>query len=274
MDIKKQFDVFCSNDDSGKTEFKPSLSSIHYQNLEVVINSLDKKLIKLELQNGVYKNTFIQEMYKKKEEKLKNLLEDTKCWIFITINPHDKVSLEQFRSKVDSIKNWLCIVQAYVVFEQRGDSMESLGRGFHTHIMLSKYTIGYKTLISKLENSFKNMCSKPFLNTINVKRKSPLHALECLNEYMVGNKQEEKLQKVKYDKIWRQVNNIDNIYYWDKRLTRLSQSPDVPVDGRTSNGGSRKNAGRKTKSHISEKEIKSEITCNIKKYSTGVTLEF
>ena len=194
----------------------------------------------------------------------KMMKEELKEWIFITINPKDDISITDFKNKIDSITKWKCFYKGFYVFEQRGENENEIGKGMHSHIMLCKYNVERKRLIQRLETTFKKYCNQPFINTINVLRKSPQHGQETLDEYMKGQKQDNKLQKVELDKIWRKQNNIEDIYFWD--TTTDKSIPKKGADGRVSNGGKREGAGRKKKEIVKD-EDKIE-------WGKNVTLEF
>lgn len=265
MEFIKQKNQFFKDYDFEKplTEWRPSMIDIELSELEFVMRSARRKRIKSQLENNCYKNKYIQDIYNKDMQ----IIDDNKPWYFITISPKEDIKLADFRTKIHNITKWKIFQKGYYVYEQRGDTPDTIGTGFHVHILLEKYNIEYKRLIRRLEDTFKNFCGKPYKNTINVVRKKPEHARETLSEYMKGNKQEDKQQKCDFDAIWRKKENIQDIYSWD--CSDGQDNPKTVTDGRVNNGGKRAGAGRK------KKEVTETITDdNWIEVNNNVTLEF
>lgn len=264
MEFINQKKSFYENLEFGETkEWRPSMLNIDTSELEHIMRLQSRKLIKLQLENNQFENNYIQDIYNKRKMKIDKIKEDTKEWIFITINPKSNITLTDFHNKIQSLTKWKCFHKGFYVLEQRGETPDNI-HGIHAHIMLVKYNIERKRLIKRLETTFAKYCDlKKAENTINVKRKSPEHGKETLDEYMKGEKQDDKLQKVEIDKIWRKENNLDEIYFWD--TTTDKSIPKKSTDGRVSNGGKREGAGRKKK----EPEIEDKI-----KWGQKVTIDF
>lgn len=271
MDFKNQYSQFISEHefDEELPEWCPSMCEVDMESLQKIMESQSKKLLKLQLESCIFKNKKIQNIYTKRKMEINRIKEESKEWIFITINPKPGIELDDFKNKIQSITKWKCFYKGFYVLEQRGESYDDMGRLPHAHIMLCKYNVERKRLIKRLEATFKNYCNPPYENTINVLRKSQEHGKETLEEYMKGDKQDDKLDKVNFDKIWRKENNIDDIYFWDTTTDKVSQKK--PADGRVNNGGNRVGAGRKKKviSIISEDKKEDKI-----KWGEKVTLTF
>jgi hypothetical protein len=238
-------------------EWKPCFTEIAITEMEAILRAVTRKSIRTQLENNGFHNKHIQKYYNKCME----TIDAHKCWYFITINPRDDVTIVDFMTKIFKITNWKIFKKGYYVYEQRGDSMDTIGKGFHCHILVEDYTIEYKRLITRLEASFKMICMQPYKNTINVVRKKPEHAKETLEEYMRGDKQDDKLDKVNYDKIWRRRNSIKEIYKWESKT--IDKKTPKMTDGRVNNGGFREGAGRPKK--IDEDDVSDidTVSCTI-----------
>lgn len=250
MELVKQFEECKSlfGSETAKKKSKFDFTNIYISEVEKQISKLMKKNISMKMNNDNFDFNIPSERCPKKLSQLlimenNKMKEDAKEWLFITINPKDGISVEDFKNKILSLSKWKVFQKGSFVLEQRGENNDELGKGKHAHIMIEKYSIERKRLINRLETTFKNFCDKPYENTINVKRKSPEHGRETLDEYMNGLKQEDKLLKVENDIQWRKKYYLQDIYYWDITTDKISQNK--PGDGRVSNGGWREGAGRK-----------------------------
>ena len=255
-------------------KFTPKYADIGLKCQQAIMESMIKKYYKQQMKLGKfidyelpkYKST--QELYSKLEMEINQDAELLKPWYFITINPKPEIKLSDFVSKIESITEWKIFKKGYYVFEQRGETEDELGKLPHCHILLEKYTIEFARLLTRLETSFKKYCNPPYKNTINVKTKIKEHALETLDEYMAGAKQNDKLDKCFLDRMWRSKNNLKDIYEWDSLATDKENPKKKVQDGRVNNGGKRKNAGRK-------KNVKTETNEKITyEENTNVILEF
>lgn len=248
------------------TEWRPSMVNIEISELEQIMRQTVRKKIKSQLENNCYENKYVQNIYNKNMDVIK----ENKPWYFVTVSPRDDIELEDFRKKIDSITKWKILIKGYYVFEQRGDSEHTMGNGFHVHLLIEKYNIEYKRLIKRLEDTFKNYCGKPYKNTINVVRKKTEHAMETLDEYMMGDKQEDKETKCDFDKLWRKENKIKDIYKWGV-VSDGQDNSKTGADGRVNNGGIRAGAGRKKK-EIKYDKVNDEFVCEYSEKNT--ILEF
>ena len=61
-----------------------------------------------------------------------------KEWYFLTINPAPNINLTDFHKTIEKAVSKVWITTYLYVIEQRGENIEELGKGFHTHIILAK----------------------------------------------------------------------------------------------------------------------------------------
>lgn len=249
-------------------EWKPSLVELRISEMESVLRSVIRKQIRSKFENNSYENKYLQEQY----NKCMKTIDENKCWYFITINPKSEISLSEFVKKIQSITNWKILKSGYYVLEQRGTTLDTLGEGFHAHILVDDYTVGHKTLINRLETTLKDYCNKPYKNTINVVRKSKDNGKETLNSYMKGAKQDDKLIKVDMDSKWRDKENLKAIYKWSCKTTDKDNSK--MTDGRVNNGGSRTGAGRPKKTEVNTSSDNTLTSENLITFKNDYILEF
>lgn len=203
--------------------------------LEQKMKSLQTQLINHQLEKNLLEKEQpqLQQIY----NQMKKIKEDTKPFYFITINPKPTADLNDFIAKVHTIKNLSWIKKMHYVFEQRGDSKETKGKGFHSHILLEDYDNEFGKIKSQMKRMFQGFCNQPYENTINVYQKKR-EWLEDKLDYIKGKKlDEEKPEKVIIDKEWRQDKQLEAVYTFDC-LTDKKQS---------NRGGTRVGAGRKKK---------------------------
>lgn len=89
------------------------------------------------------------------------------------------------------------------VFEQRGETVESIGQGLHIHIMFPVSKKPPNEIVRDIARPFK--LKENFVHVATI----PFHAA---NKYLTGDKQISKMKKQEMDKIMRKENNIENIY--------------------------------------------------------------
>jgi len=134
-------------------------------------------------------------------------------YVFITINPKPDVSFETFRNKVDKFVNRNCFKQYRYVFEQRSDTEQDMGKGFHAHILL-KRNLDYKPskIIVNTKNTFKGITQVDNPQILNIQNIGADYAKDK-DEYITGVKTGEgKDKKQEIDILWRKANNIDSVY--------------------------------------------------------------
>ena len=228
--------------------------------IEEMMKNLNKKLIKMKLDNNEFMSSqpFLQKLHNEVKERKEKL----KPFYFITISPKPNTDFNDFKDSVESCVNWIFMEEGLYAYEQRGANDEECGNGFHVHIILIKYNVKPKTLLTRLITKFKKFCEPDktgsYENVINVKQKRNEFLQDKL-DYIRGLKHDDdKPDKVYQDKQWRTKLNLQNYYTFDLET-------DKEVKGKR--GGAREGAGRKKKN-----ESLIENTIILKK--TPTKLEF
>lgn len=132
-------------------------------------------------------------------------------FLWITINPDEtKAQLGDLMNSVLKLRYKKFVVQMEVVYEQRGETEEDRGKGYHCHILLEFKDVRYDNVKRSIHTIFDKLCGTSL--HVNVK---PCYEkwLQDKKQYLRGNKwDEEKDDKIQQDKLWRQEFNIDPLY--------------------------------------------------------------
>lgn len=144
--------------------------------------------------------------------------------IFLTINPPPSMSLMDFHNNIEktltkggNLKLW---IKGYLyVLEQRGENIEELGKGFHTHILIELSGHKKKSEIDReLKNLWKNHLDADNYHIFNIKYIDYDEQLRK-QSYMLGLKSDtQKHLKQKHDILWRDNNSLNKYYYLDYNI--------------------------------------------------------
>jgi hypothetical protein len=149
-----------------------------------------------------------------KEEKLGNIL-------WITFNPQPDVTFQDFFNQSQNFikKKW--VISAIWVIEQRGQSIEELGKGYHAHFLVWRQPDKRPNqVIKETKSHFRKFCnaeSHSCLRIENCKEQD----IEYRKNYMLGEKKfkegDDKHLKQYYDVKWRQL--IGEPSYYSKNIS-------------------------------------------------------
>ena len=166
------------------------MNDVDLEQLQIIMEKQSRSYNKLKLDLGLFENKSIQDIYtyrKMEMEKMKKLKDerDRPCYL-ITINPQADVDVNHLFNMVLDIREWKNIDEGVFVIEQRGECADTRGKGIHAHIAITKHSFEHSRLITRFENKFKSICNKvdkSYKTTINIKRKTPEHIQEVIDEY-------------------------------------------------------------------------------------------
>lgn len=134
---------------------------------------------------------------------------------FITIRPDTgKCDLIDFQEKVEKFLTRKCFLEYSYSFEQKGECVEDLGKGFHVHI------------VAKMKQTSKGNVLRDTLSSWNDWIVSGKIAANCIcvvptkngekliNDYLIEYKSddEHKEPTKQWDEIWRSNNSLQNLY--------------------------------------------------------------
>lgn len=148
---------------------------------------------------------------------------------FITVNPDTtKITLDQFRCIVTKLLERKMFVNACYTFEQRGECIKDIGKGYHCHIICDKDSkLSPAQMQKNVYNTFKNYVGN--IKHIDV-RLYPTHCRKDKVDYLWGEKWDEgKEASVRLNKIWRGIHQLRNIYGIDIN-EKTSDSAPPPKD--------------------------------------------
>ena len=127
---------------------------------------------------------------------------------FVTINPKPDVSFDELKTCVDKIlkKNW---IDSYIYsYEQRS---EESGKyyGFHVHLMINSYDRGMQNAKKEIYNTVKHIVGNP--NHLHISGVTP-GTEDMVRDYIHGDKEAGKMQKVQVDKEFRKAFGLQDVY--------------------------------------------------------------
>lgn len=150
----------------------------------------------------------------KKTLRILNAKKNNNAYLWITVNPRSEVTFHDFKKKIEKLVNRKMFTHYEYVYEQRGCSVETAGKGFHCHILATR-NVAYKPCkcISNIRNTCKNLVGDVMNNhQLNIQVIGDDFASDK-REYMTGAKTGDgKDQKQIIDQHWRQAETLKNIY--------------------------------------------------------------
>lgn len=165
--------------------------------------------------NEFEKNTRlgIQLMIKYKQIAQEEGLFDKKTadrYFFVTIRPDQtKVTFETFKNDVLEYLQRKMFIKYYCTFEQKGKSHDTLGEGFHTHIIAMTKQRSKGEMLRDTHSSFKKYCEKNFIQV-----DICYNPEELKQNYLIDYASDDghKIVTKSWDTIWRYKNNIESFY--------------------------------------------------------------
>jgi len=146
-------------------------------------------------------------------------------FVFITVNPSPDVPLSDFRKAVDKSVKKTFIKKSLHVIEQRGETMEELGKGFHTHILIDKGDFRPSHLRREFARTFSKVCdtSNPHCFNINYCK---IEDIPKRQNYILGSKKDvAKHKKQLMDKEFRKKFAIKE--YYGELFSSQQLEPDI-----------------------------------------------
>lgn len=136
--------------------------------------------------------------------------------LYITINPVETVELSKFLKKVKSCVSKKWIDEYLYVIEQRGDSDETVGSGFHCHMFIyhRNETKKWSDVKREVQSSFNSVCNTAKSNCLKIMNVTTQNAYDNFLNYMIGLKKDKGNKRIKqeFDKVFREKNGLMNVY--------------------------------------------------------------
>lgn len=182
----------------------------------------ENEIIEYHYTEEIYDSAYMalhRQLYDRIEEeryaflKKKNEIDNNSKYIFITINPNDRITLLEFINKMNKMMSKKWITNYLFVYEQRGENLSELGKGFHFHLILEKpKTKKYCEMLRELSNSANTVCDTSNYHFFNVKSISEEEKDRKI-VYITGAKADEsKHLKQSMDIVWREKNKLKSFY--------------------------------------------------------------
>jgi len=130
-------------------------------------------------------------------------------WYSINIRPKPGVYFKDFLYLCHEFCKRKMFIHGEYVFEQKGESEETMGEGFHMHLTaICKYA--KSKILTDTLSTFKKYAEPQGIKIIKIKTKADL---ERRNLYLRGQKVGEDKQKaIPFDALWRKREGLADIY--------------------------------------------------------------
>jgi len=134
-------------------------------------------------------------------------------YIFLTINPNPLITLQEFISVITKMMTKPWIEQYLYAYEQRGETLEECGGGFHFHAIIEKPSNkSYIHILNEFKSSGNKVCNTSCIKFFNIKQMSEEEKTRKI-PYIVGRKADpSKWLKQDMDIPFRQRNNLLSYY--------------------------------------------------------------
>jgi len=129
-------------------------------------------------------------------------------YILLTINTRPDVTIDVFKKTVEKFISKKTNLKYFGVYELRHSDVENLGLHAHILVHYSQTPYGFKR---GTKNTFKHVCNIDDTRILNFKFITE-DLIESKIDYMKGDKQKSKLDKVEADKIWRKENGLPEFF--------------------------------------------------------------
>ena len=134
-----------------------------------------------------------------------------KNYYFLTVNPPPLIELNIFIKAINKSLRKKWITKGCYVIEQRGETPQEAGRGFHTHILFNKGN-KHSIVMREMKNSFKSIVDVENNHFFNIKN-IDIEEYKRKEEYILYEKADpEKHKKQQIDILFREKNNLKSHY--------------------------------------------------------------
>lgn len=136
--------------------------------------------------------------------------------VLLTINAKEEITLELFKQKINKLTKKKWFTDYLIAFEQRGESLSTLGQGLHAHVLFAR-TIEPARTRKEISSTMKSICDTTISSCLNFKWiKEKDNNTQCLKviNYLLGIKKDSaKCKKVTMDGIFRTQNNLPTLLH-------------------------------------------------------------
>jgi len=128
----------------------------------------------------------------------------------VTISPDEtKIDFDTFYCLIQRLMKRKCFIDYTLSFEQRGTTEETLGQGFHVHIVAKMTQRGKQNVIADVYNTVKHCCEKQCVDVGLAKTPEKM-----IQNYLIDYKSDDghKVETRDWDAKWRKKNGILPLY--------------------------------------------------------------
>jgi len=168
-----------------------------------------------ELREGMRTGLEIWKMFVDMKKEISGDRHPIKGTYFITVRPDPKlnISFEAFKERCIHFVSRSIIAHYRLSFEQKGTNEESLGDGFHAHMIVNTvdYVRSKGELLRYAQTSFRSMCEP---QSVQVDRLAKQTDLDNVNNYLTTyvSKDDHKEPTMEWDTLWRARLGIERFY--------------------------------------------------------------
>lgn len=134
-------------------------------------------------------------------------------FVFVNVNPAPNHQLLDFQKVIEKAMTKKFIKSYLYVLEQRAETEEEMGKGFHTHIIIEiDETKSYSQAVKELARTFSVVCDTSNIHLFSC-QKIKENDINKRRNYILGEKSDEtKHLKQKIDKVWRKEYFLRDYY--------------------------------------------------------------
>lgn len=174
-----------------------------------IIETMDTEPLKVDITE--YALVFDEVMSFRKKQLKSQIKEEPEIY-WITVNPKPEATLEIILKSIQNFCNRKAVIDYHYTLEQRGESEHEIGMGIHAHLLLKWHKGQNKYVKQFLIESCKRIVGNHSNNILNIRRITSDIYQDKL-DYLHGLKwDKDKDLKIKFDKLFREKNNILDIY--------------------------------------------------------------
>lgn len=158
----------------------------------------------------------VLELAGKLHNKYREFVNPGKQDYFLTIRPDDsKCTIEDFMEKVDRFVRRKCFISYRLSYEQKGESINDLGKGFHVHIVANMRQRAKSEVLRDTLSSWNDWIKKGWITPNNIDIRTTKNPDKIVDEYLLEYKSDDghKEKTKNCDTIWRQSKGILDLYY-------------------------------------------------------------
>lgn len=134
---------------------------------------------------------------------------------FITIRPDDsKVSFDVFKAQVDKLLSRACFKSLTYSYEQKGVTEETLGEGFHVHIVAEMTQRSKSEVLRDVTSTFKSWISNGWIAPNCIEVCVTKNGAKLIQDYLIDYKSddEHKVLTKDWDTKWRAKLELNDVY--------------------------------------------------------------